>query len=101
VIVTSSTRAFAAAGRASALPCTCVGNEAGSQASTTSVPLRGAVTMVSDAPMRSARSCMLVMPKPVPRARGECRVRRPATEMRSPTDCTVEARIVILPRANA
>ena len=36
----------------------------GSQASTTSVPARGAVTMVSDAPMRSARSCMLVMPKP-------------------------------------
>ena len=28
---------------------------------------RGAVTMVSDAPMRSARSCMLVMPKPAGR----------------------------------
>ena len=43
---------------------TCVGQRAGSHASTTSVPLRGAVTMVSDAPMRSARSCMLVIPKP-------------------------------------
>ena len=39
-------------------------NEGGSHASTTSVPARGAVTMVSDAPMRSARSCMLVMPNP-------------------------------------
>ena len=38
--------------------------DGGSHASTTSVPERGAVTMVSDAPMRSARSCMLVMPKP-------------------------------------
>ena len=43
---------------------TCVGSDAGSQASTTSVPLRGAVTIVREAPIRSARSCMLVIPNP-------------------------------------
>ena len=43
---------------------TCSGSADGSQASTTSVPPRGAVTIVSDAPIRSARSCMLVMPNP-------------------------------------
>ena len=46
---------------------TWVGNDGGSQASTTSVPSRGAVTIVSEAPIRSARSCMLVMPKPLSR----------------------------------
>ena len=58
----------------------------GSHASTTSVPARGAVTMVSDAPMRSARSCMLVRPNPVPRR--SCAMPRPssATDRRKPTD---------------
>src|SRR5579864_2193100 len=42
-----------------------VGNDDGSHASTTSVPLRGAVTIVSAAPIRSARSCMLIIPKPL------------------------------------
>ena len=57
--------------------------------------LRGAVTMVSDAPMRSARSCMLVMPKPVEDC--PCVNPRPssATESRSPSELTVDARIVI------
>ena len=58
----------------------------GSQASTTSVPLRGAVTIVSDAPIRSARSCMLVMPKPrgsTDRARCRGRRRRPTAAVRS------------------
>ena len=32
------------------------------------MPLRGAVTIVSEAPMRSARSCMLVMPNPADRS---------------------------------
>ena len=46
--------------------CSALGieNDAGCHASTTSVPARGAVTKVSEAPMRSARSRMLVMPKP-------------------------------------
>src|SRR5437763_9561491 len=39
-------------------------NAGGSHASTTSVPARGAVTIVSEPPMRSARSCMLVRPNP-------------------------------------
>ena len=42
-------------------------NDGGSQARTTSVPDRAAVTTVNDAPMRSARSCMLVMPNPASR----------------------------------
>ena len=59
----------------------------GSHASTTSVPLRGAVTIVSDAPIRSARSCMLVMPNPADD--GSRAMPRPssATDSRSPTDC--------------
>ena len=58
----------------------------GSHASTTSVPLRGAVTMVSDAPMRSARSCMLVMPNP-PTMRSLAMPRpSSATDSRRPID---------------
>ena len=79
--------------RASA--CAGIEKDGGSHASTTSVPERGAVTMVSEAPMRSARSCMLVMPKPVPR----CSLAMPrpssATDSRKPTDRTGEAWIVI------
>ena len=56
------------------------------------MPLRGAVTIVSDAPIRSARSCMLVMPNPGRRSRAMPRPSS-ATDRRSPTDCTVEARI--------
>ena len=65
--------------------------DGGSQASTTSVPARGAVTIVSDAPIRSARSCMLVMPKPVPRC--SFAIPRPssATDSRNPSDRTAEA----------
>src|SRR6266571_880857 len=61
-------------------------NAGGSHASTTSVPARGAVTIVSDPPMRSARSCMLVRPKPAP----NCSLAMPrpssATDRRNPTD---------------
>ena len=67
---------------------TCVGSDEGSQASTTSVPLRGAVTIVSEAPIRSARSCIPVIPNPD--ADGSRAIPRPssATDTRSPTDCT-------------
>ena len=68
---TTSTRACAwraapvtSRASASALAARGIVNDAGSQASTTSVPARAAVTNVSDAPMCSARSRMLVMPKP-------------------------------------
>ena len=69
--------------------------DGGSQASTTSVPDRGAVTIVSDAPIRSARSCMLVMPKPV--SRRSLAMPRPssATDSRKPTARTPSAWIVM------
>src|SRR5260370_36006367 len=61
-------------------------NAGGSHARTTSVPARGAVTMVSEPPMRSARSCMLVRPNPAP-TRSFSTPRPPsATESRNPTD---------------
>ena len=74
---------------------TCVGNEDGCHASTTSVPFLGAVTIVSDAPIRSARSCMLVMPKPD--GEGSRAMPRPSSETdnRKPTDCAVEALMTI------
>ena len=76
---------------------TCVGieNDGGSQASTTSVPLRGAVTMVSDAPMRSARSCMLVMPKPASRRSRAMPRPSSATDSRKPIERTGDAWIVM------
>ncbi len=52
---------------------------------------RGAVTMVSEAPMRSARSCMLVMPKPLPRLSAANPRPSSATDRRKPTDRTPSA----------
>src|SRR5438105_15617364 len=61
-------------------------NAGGSHASTTSVPARGAVTIVSEPPMRSARSCILVRPNPAPKR--SFAIPRPssATESLNPTD---------------
>src|SRR5205814_10096185 len=61
-------------------------NAGGSHASTTSVPARGAVTIVSEPPMRSARSCMLV--RPTPALRRSFAMPRPssAIDRRKPTD---------------
>src|SRR5712692_174341 len=61
-------------------------NAGGSHARTTSVPARGAVTMVSDPPIRSARSCMLVRPKPAPKRSWPMPRPSSATESRNPTD---------------
>ncbi|HEV8660171.1 MAG TPA: hypothetical protein VGS96_16315 [Thermoanaerobaculia bacterium] len=68
----------------------------GSQARTTSVPARGAVTIVSEPPIRSARSCMLVKPKPAPKR--SLAMPRPssATESRNPTDHVAAACTLIL-----
>src|SRR5260370_32460306 len=70
-------------------------NAGGSHARTTSVPARGAVTMVSEPPMRSARSCMLVRPNPAPKRSFAMPRPSSATESRNPTDRVDAACIVI------
>ena len=50
------------------------------------LPTRGAVTMVSDAPMRSARSCMLVIPNPAARCSRAMPRPSSATDRRKPID---------------